>query len=716
MKVSSQAIRTLFQMELRMVLRDRRILLTSILLPLLTMPLMFAGSNWTLKKRAARLREATYRYALTGPETASIRPLLPSAIGSTNTAPGHSKEKLKAASRFEEVTCDDPNLALQEARVDVVLEAYLATLNGSDTNSVTAFPTKVPIKAGKSPPRARSRATNASHIADDDAEQSVPGAPVIRIIFRADRDLSSSAATTMGDALRDARRSQRAKLLREHGFPVLPMQVAAIVERDIASKGQVAGLALGRSITLLLLLFILTSGAVVATDSLAGEKERGTLETLLTTSARRADIIGAKLLVILAVALTVTVIQTGNLLLYVGLKLMPVPPNFAASVTVPVALLLFVLFLPVAALAGSVLLLISGYAKSYKEAQMYFFPVFLLGLVPALAPLLPGLSLHSILVLVPVANIALCARDILIGSFDWPFIGLSWLVTAAAGGWTASLTVRSLSAEKLITASDADAVDTAGGAALFSRHVLRWFAVLWAVLLIVNNYLEKTDLRVQLFINLIVLFFGASCLMLRWYRLDVRETLSLRLPKPAVWLAVLIAVPSGLIAASGLFRLANYFVPISSKMMEQFDQAVIPPGISFVQLLFFLSIMPGIFEEITFRGLLLHGLRRRFPPVVAALLVGIMFGLFHVALFRFAPTAMLGIMLAAVTMLTGSIFPAMLWHALSNAASVFAYQLQTPLTELDPLSYLLGSAMLALSFWIIWRNRTPHPGIGTRSS
>jgi membrane protease YdiL (CAAX protease family) len=199
--------------------------------------------------------------------------------------------------------------------------------------------------------------------------------------------------------------------------------------------------------------------------------------------------------------------------------------------------------------------------------------------------------------------------------------------------------------------------------------------------------------------------------MLRRYNLDLRSALALRAPKPAVWLAVLFAVPSGILTASGLFRLANVFIPISPKMMREFDQAVIPADISPVQLLFFLCVLPAIFEEITFRGLLLHGLSRRLHPAVLALVVGVVFGLFHVALFRFAPTACLGILLATVTLLTGSIFPAMLWHCLNNATGVLAFKLQLPLEELDPLCYLLGTAILAASFWIIWRNRTPYPGL-----
>ena len=64
MRFNGHIIATLFGAELRMVLRDRRILITSILLPLLATPLIFAGSRWTLKKRESTLREAVYSYAV----------------------------------------------------------------------------------------------------------------------------------------------------------------------------------------------------------------------------------------------------------------------------------------------------------------------------------------------------------------------------------------------------------------------------------------------------------------------------------------------------------------------------------------------------------------------------------------------------------------------------------------------------------------------------
>ena len=706
MSLKFPIVTTLFRAELRMVLRDRRMLITSLVLPLLVTPFMILASSRTIRKREQALQHLTYHYAVAGSQASLVRSLLAAtraqlALSTTNPpADGLQANRFQ----FEEVTCADPAAALSRGEIHFVVEGLTAT---------EARPPKPAPEAGpaqsKPAPAAGAR-TDASRELDD-GEAPVSGVPVVRLIYRADRDDSSAGMSRMDRALRETRRVQRAGLLSARGFSTKPAELAVVREHDLASKTQLAGLALGRTLTLLLLLFILTSGAVIATDSLAGEKERGTLETLLTTSAGRVEILAAKHLVVLAIALFITCIQALNLLVYVGFRLLPVPASLAAAVPPRVACLLFLLFLPVAALAANVLLLISGYARSYKEAQMYFMPALLVGLLPALAPLLPGVTLRSAIVLVPVANIALASKEILIGVFDWPMILLAWVVTASAAVWTTRLGVKVLSTERLLSAAGTDAAEFVGGPALFERRVLAWFAALWAVLVIVSNYTGKADVRLQIVINLVGVFFGASCLMLRRYRLDPWAALALRAPRPAVWLGVLIGVPGGMLTALGLFQVANLFLPVPAKVMESFGENVLPPGVPFWQLLVFLSVLPGIFEEIAFRGLLLHGLRRRLRPAALALVVGLVFGLFHVALFRFVPTACLGVMLAAVTLLTGSIYPAMLWHALSNAAGILAYRLQIPETELDPVCYVAGAGLLAAAFWLIYRNRTPYPGL-----
>jgi len=712
MRVDRATVATLFRTELRTVLRDRRTVIMSIVLPLLVMPLMLYAGRWSEQRRARKLEATTYTYVVTGGEAAAVRAAIAAAPASPGDA-GNTREPL--VSRFEETEADDPAAALERADIHFYIEAVAGD---EALERERAEEAKAKAEAA---PDASAGGGAAEEVGDEEAdaeqreERPLSGVPAITIVYRADRDPSETGARGMRAKLRGARHALRDAALRDGGLPVDPKLVATVVEHNVATAAQVTGLQLGRFVTLFLLMFILSGGAVVATDTLAGEKERGTLETLLTTAVSRREVILAKHLLILAVALLITLIQVANLLVYIGFRLIPAPENFAAAITPQRAVLLLVLFLPVVALASSVLLLTSGYAKSYKEAQLYFFPVFLLGMVPALAPMLPGVSLRSAIVAVPVANLAVAVKEVLVGTPDWAMTAVAWLVTAGAALWVGRLAERTLSTERLITAADVGAEELRGGPALFPRHVLRWFAALWAIMfLAAANMGEDTDIRAQLVFNLGVLFLGGSFLMIRRYRLDVREALALRAPRPAVWVAVLIGAPAGLLTATGVFRLANLVFPVPQKMLEAFGQGLMPDSIPFWQLMLLLTVAPGICEEIAFRGVLLHGLRRRLHPVALALVVGATFGFFHTSLFRIVPTAFLGVVLAAVTLLTGSIFPAMLWHALNNALGVGAGHYGWTMHDLDAWLYLAAAAVLALAFWIIWRNRTPYPDLRRR--
>lgn len=681
MTVRGPLVAALFRTELRMMLRDRRTIVMSIGLPLAVMPLMLFASHAMNERRERRLEETVYEFAVTGPHGAEARAVLERVRRHAAEISGPD-----TPFRFREVEADDPARALENGQVHFYLDAR---------------------SAAEARPDAAER---------DDAGARLPALPpdvlALTTVYRADRDDSESGASRMRRALAETRRAERGAILRQAGFPLAIADVAAVDAANLASEGQVAGLTLGRLLTPLLLLFLLSGSAVVAVDSLAGEKERGTLETLLTTAVSRAEIVAAKHLLILTVAIVITVIQVANLLVYVGFKLIPTTTNFAAAVTPLTAALLLVLYLPVAGLVASVLLLVSGHARSYKEAQLYFFPVFLVGMLPGLAAMLPGLPLRSAIAVVPVANISVAVKELLIGRPDWPFLALGWVATAAAAGWTARLATRALSTERLIAPVAADAAELLGGPALFPRHVGRWFATLWAVTLIVSLNLEtRVDLRIQTLVNLVGLFLGGSILMIRHYRLDVRQALALRPVKRAVWLAVAAGVPAGLLTGIGVFRLANIVLPVPPEIIEAFSRFLMPESVPMWQLLPLLTILPGVCEEIAFRGLLLHGLHRRLHPAAVVLAVGLTFGLFHVSLFRILPTAYLGMLFASVVLLTGSIFPAMAWHGLHNGLSLLASQSGWQLSNLEPGTYALAAAALAASFWIIWRSRTPYPGL-----
>jgi sodium transport system permease protein len=281
--------------------------------------------------------------------------------------------------------------------------------------------------------------------------------------------------------------------------------------------------------------------------------------------------------------------------------------------------------------------------------------------------------------------------------------------------WAARLTERTLSTERLISQSDLDEADLVGGPALFPRHVLRWFGVMWVIFLIVSLWFgEDLGVRGQILVNLVFIFLGGSLLMVRRYGLDPRTAFALRPVHPLVWLAVLIGAPAGYIVGIGLAGLVNTYVfPVPQNVLEAFGDTLLGDEMPLWQLLFFLTIMPGILEELAFRGVLLHGLRKMLGPVGICLLVGAIFGIFHVSLFRLVPTAYLGMIFAAVVLLTGSIFPVMLWHFANNAIGLVPAHMGwvTEDTVVPWWGYALGLLGLLISFGIIWMVRTPYPDL-----
>ncbi len=689
-------IRALCLMELRTLLRDRRTVMMSIVLPLLVMPLMLFGSNWMEQRRHRALEVRESSFAVIGPRAAEARALVERARTQPPTG-----ERDTAALLVTERQVEDAAAALADGTLDFYIDARnVADVQAAIAQEASARPRR------SSPDQDRDEADAGRLDVDDPGATPAPDLLALRLVFRADRDTSGSVATRVSDRLRDLRRTMRHDALASAGFALPADSVAAVLPTNLAREAQVAGLALGRIVTVLLLFFLLSGGAIVAQDALAGEKERGTLETLLTTAISRREIVAAKVLLVFGVALLITTIQVVNMLVYVGFGLIPTTRNLAAAVTPLMALGLFVMFLPLAALVAGVLVLVSGHARSHREAQLYFLPLMLGAAVPALAALLPDIRLRSAIVLVPIANISVGVKEILVGRVDWLMLPVAWLVTAAAAFYAMRMATKALSTERLIMPSTGDSAPTTAEARARVGQVATWFAVMWAVLLVTSlNLGADFDIRGQLLLNLVVIFLGGSLLFVRRFHLDARVVFSLRMPHPAAWLAVLIGVPSGLVTGIGMFRVSQYFVPVPREMLESFSQYLVPDTIPFWQLLPMMTILPGVCEELAFRGVLLHSLRQHYSPVRAAILVGIAFGLFHVSLFRLISTAYLGVILAGVTILTGSIYPAMAWHALNNGLGLAAGRFSLGLDTLEPITYAAAAALLAVSFWILWRTR-----------
>ncbi|MEX2466145.1 MAG: CPBP family glutamic-type intramembrane protease [Gemmatimonadota bacterium] len=652
---------TLFRHELRMLARDTRMILIGIVLPLVVFPVLILVLRSVDRSETERIETTVYTYAVTGSRTSWARDLVDRALALPDAAdtPG----------TFEERRTDEPDTLLAAGELHLVIE-------GADAEADSA-----------------SAATR----------------PVIRLRFRAQSDFSRAARSALDERLRSLRDADRDSILRANGFPVATADVAEVVPMNAAPPEREGNALLGLVLTPFVLLLMLTGGSIAAVDTLSGEKERGTLESLLTTGLSRTEIVRAKLLAIACLGLVLVLVNAANLLVYLVIGVLDLPENLAFGLAPLDVGLVLLLLTPLAVLVAAALLLLSGRVDGYKEFQIAFFPLLLAFVALSVAGMLPGMELRSAIALVPVAGVGVAVREIVLGQHDWPFLALAWASSGGLAWLLVGLTERTLSTERLVGGASLDELEVRGGPALFPRRVLRWFAVLWAVFFTTSLWLgESLGLRGQIVLNLVVLFGGGSVLMLRGYRLDWRQALSLRMPPRAAWVAVLVGAPAGYLVGVGLAELVDvYLFPVPDSVLEAFGDVLLEPSLPLWQLLLFVAVMPAVFEEIAFRGVLQHGLAKRLRPLALCLAVGAIFGLFHVTLFRILPTAYLGVVLAATVVLTGSIYPAMLWHALNNAVALVPARLGwiDQDTEVPGWAYAAAVVGLALSLVILWRFR-----------
>jgi sodium transport system permease protein len=661
--MNRQVLGALYGLEVRQLLRDPRTLFFGGLLPALVMPLFLFIASRGEEGREERQKAEIYSYAIVGQEAGLARSLL---------AEWQQEDGLESPLHLEEKQVENPATALANDSIQVYLEAFSAL-----------------------PP---------SLVRQDQEGVAEPRVPRFRLAFRADRDSSLTALGALRERLEAMRQQRRWTLLVESGFPVQVEEVAVFAVRDLATSSRRTGASLGRWAGFFLIFMVLVGGSTLAADTLAGEKERGSLETLLTTAAGRLEILFAKQLAIASLGVSICGIQLFILWLCLRFAWLPAPEGFAVGLSAGMLLLLLGLALPLVAIVASVLLLVSGRARSYREFQVLFFPVFLAFLLPAGAAFLPGLGLRSAVVLVPVANLCVALREVLAGEVDLPMLGFAWLISAAAAAYLSHATLRVLASERLLVAAHLDRAAWRGGPELFPHRVMVWFVGLWALMfLALVNVPFLAALETQLLFNLVLIFLGGSLLMIRVYRLDPRRAMSLQPVNPSVWPGVLVGAPAFFFAAVALAKFSAALFPLPAEMLEQYSQLVDSSTRPLYELLLLVAVLPALCEEIAFRGLLLHGLRQRLKPVPLCLVVGVVFAVFHLDLVRLLPTAVLGALLAALTLRTGSIYPAMLWHALNNGTAIMLSHFEVSLDELSPFTHGAAIFLAGLALFWIWR-------------
>ena len=226
-----------------------------------------------------------------------------------------------------------------------------------------------------------------------------------------------------------------------------------IIEKDVASDKEKFGKTIGTFLPYLFLIFCFSGALYPALDMGAGEKERGTLETILTSPALRIEIMLGKFVVVAFFGIMSAIFGLIGLVLAVKSN-SDIPSEIimkASDILDPSSILLVMLLLiPISLFFSSFLLAISFYSKSFKEAQSITGPMNFLIIIPLVIGTMPGIILSPMTAWIPILNVSLAMNDIIAGVISVSLyleVFISQLIFASLSIW---LSIRFINKENVI--------------------------------------------------------------------------------------------------------------------------------------------------------------------------------------------------------------------------------------------------------------------------
>lgn len=475
------------------------------------------------------------------------------------------------------------------------------------------------------------------------------------------------------------------RLKREGHGPsfVAPIQ---LFQFNVATQAEQEGWFAGLLIPPILILLTITGTVYPAIDLTAGERERGTLETLMVAPVPTIDLIAGKFIVVALIGVmsaALNLIAFGGTMYLGGLSQM-LTTGWKLHVPLSVIPWILLALVPLATMFGAILLAVASFARSFKEAQNYVMPVIMAAMLPALMSVLPGTELAGVNLMIPVANIVLLTRELFMGHI-MPEAIATVLLSTSLYAFAAVVIAARLFGQEAVLFADNASLKTVLHRRFFkpaSAPSLPAALLLLAIAYPLNFFVQSAIASneavrgtvwflVAVAAWWVVIFVIAPIAALAYMRVRHASALLLRPPTLAGLAAALLLGGSTWILGLKWLATQQSFMPINPEVLQQAaEQTAFLSQINPALLILLMAVLPAICEEFFFRGYVLSGVRRTFRPAAAVLVVAIAFGLFHQSVHRLPITIALGLVLGLLAVRTGSILPGVLMHMLHNGFTV----------------------------------------------
>jgi sodium transport system permease protein len=216
---------------------------------------------------------------------------------------------------------------------------------------------------------------------------------------------------------------------------VTPLEISY---NNVATDKEMIGKLAGGILPYIFLAFGFIGCMYPAIDLFTGEKERGTIETLLTTPIARWKILIGKMSVVVLSGITAASFSLIGLFIaieFIDLKENVVILDVIHSILSPSFIaMIYLLLVPLTVFFAGVMVPIAIHAKSFKEAQSIITPLNILLVLPAMVGFFPGIELNYTTACIPIVNIVLATKELIAGTLDFNMVVLSFLVMVVFAG------------------------------------------------------------------------------------------------------------------------------------------------------------------------------------------------------------------------------------------------------------------------------------------
>lgn len=636
--MKNSAIFSLYKKEMLDILRDKKTVIIMILVPIILYPLLFLGAMVAGNAIVKNQQDSTYQAAFY--QVAEAENIEKIMMDETDELEYH----------FEVVDCEDWKKALEEKKIDVCI-----------------------------------------------TEEQKGSQVVYQIQYLSSVSDSATAASMMEDIITEYREQLRKMAIEEKGLDVTTMLYPVEAESvDLSSDEETFGSLIGSLLPFLMITSILLGAIYPAIDVTAGEKERGTLETLLTLPVSNYELIMSKFMAVStlsSVSALLNFVSVGMIggFMYQSVKTSgAIGKNINLGSFIPAVLIMLICVLVFAMFLSALCLCISIFAKSFKEAQNYSTPLLLVVMLTGYVGFIPGVELNATYAIIPVANIVLLVKNIF--TFQYSFGNLFLvLITNIVYTFLAIALMSKMYNSESVLFGEGGSVKLFESRANMKKGQMPGIGdafLLLAVSVLAMFYIGSyAQLKLGFWgIPVEQMLFLGLPLGFAWYmKADAKKVFSLKVPKVTsvigslfLWLGTYIAIILMTMPLQEIFKEdAGQLNALNDWFAEQPVWAM----------LLVVGILPAICEETLFRGFLFGTMKEKWKPVTAIVVSGVLFGIYHMSIIKSITISVLGMALAYSVYCSGSIATSILMHFCNNTIAVLLYRYPEPLKKACPFLF-----------------------------